>query len=411
MDRLHDRACRIVCGALAVAVSDCATSQEPAPAAPVVSVTEVTQKDVTVYHEFVGTLDAYVRADARARVAGTILEQNYREGSYVKAGALLFTIDPAPFRAAKQQAEGQVEQAKAALEKAEADVARYTPLVAKRAVSKEQLDNAIAARHSAEGQLGVAKAVLEQSSLNLGYTRVVAPVDGIADIAQVRIGNLVGQGSPTLLTTVSKIDPIRFVFQISEVRYLEFADRIRQITEEPATSLEEPSDDPAKRLQLVLAGDRPYNYRGHVALVASQVDPATGTLTLQALFPNPEMLLRPGQYARARITDKLEKAILVPSRSVSQVQGQNQVAVIAPDNKAEVRSVKLGPVSGAFVVVEDGLKAGERVVVDGVQKVKAGQLVSTAPADTSTLRLSSAAVEVQNAPAASAVGPPEARDR
>jgi membrane fusion protein (multidrug efflux system) len=357
-------------------------------------VAEVAQKNVTVFREFGGSLDAYVKAEVRARVAGTILEQNYREGGFVKAGALLFTIDPAPFRAAQLQAQGQLEQARAAREKANADVARYTPLVAKRAVSKEQLDNAIAARHAADGQVAIAQGALDQAVLNLGYTRVVAPVDGIVDIAQVRIGNLVGQGSPTLLTTVSTIDPIRVVFQISEAKYLEFADRIRELSARPPTPVQGPSDDPAKSLLLMLTGDRQYAYRGYVALVASHVDPTTGALTVQALFPNPDMLLRPGQYARVRFTDHLPNATVIPERSVTQVQGQNQVAMVTADNKAETRTVKLGPVSGSFVVVEDGVKPGERIVVDGVQKVKAGQPIATAPADTSTLRLSSAAVEV-----------------
>jgi membrane fusion protein (multidrug efflux system) len=419
---VHARARGIACGGLAIAVLACAKRHEQAPPPPVVSVTEVTAKDVTVYREFVGTLDAYVRAEVRARVAGTILEQNYREGGFVKAGELLFTIDPAPFRAARLQAQGQLDQARAAREKAEADVARYTPLVAKRAVSKEQLDNAIAAGHSAEGQVAVAKGALDQAELNLGYTRVVAPVSGITDIAQVRIGNLVGQASPTLLTTVSTIDPIRFIFQISEAKYLEFADRIRQVSERPLKQLQEPSEDPARSLELMLVGDLQYPYRGYIALIASQVDPTTGSLTIQALFPNPDLLLRPGQYARIRFTDKLPNAVLVPERSVSQVQGQKQVAVVGADSKVEARTVRLGPVSGSFVVVEDGVRPGERIVLDGVQKVKAGQPITPAAADISTLQLSSAAVEVQNlvAPGGGPLkptdagvgpGPTEPRDR
>jgi membrane fusion protein (multidrug efflux system) len=401
---------RIAWSSLAIATLACGKTHEQAPPPPVVSVTEVIQRDVTVYREYVGTLDAYVRAEARARVAGTILEQNYREGSFVKAGSLLFTIDPAPFRAAKLQAEGQLEQARAALEKADADIARYTPLVAKRAVSKEQLENAVAASHSAKGQVALAKGTLEQADLNLGYTRVVAPVDGIADIAQVRVGNLVGQGSPTLLTSVSTVDPIRFTFQITEARYLELAERIKRFSETPPPPPNEPSDEPTRSLQLVLAGDRLYPLRGYIAVVGSQVDPTTGTLTVQAFFPNPDALLRPGQYARMRITDKFPDALLVPERSVSQTQGQNQLAIVGADGKAEVRTVALGAVSGSFVIVNSGVKPGERVVVDGVQKVKPGQPVATAPADTSTLQLSSAAVEIQNAPAARAVdaGPPQA---
>ncbi|HKQ70528.1 MAG TPA: efflux RND transporter periplasmic adaptor subunit [Polyangiaceae bacterium] len=357
-----------------------------------------TTKDVPVYVQFAGTLVSYVNADVRARVAGTLLEQNYRDGSFVQAGQLLFTIDPAPLRAARLEAAGMLEQARAAFEKANADVGRYGPLVEKKAATKEQLDNAVAARHTAEGQIASAKGALDQADLNLGYTWVKAPVSGIADIAQVRVGNLVGQGAPTLLTTVSTVDPLRFVFQIAEGDYLEYSDRLKELSERPLDQLERPSDDPAHSVELMLVGERPYPYRGYLAVVASQVDPTTGTLTLQALFPNPDTLLRPGQYGRVRFRNVLRDAVVIPQRAVQELQGKHEVAIIGQGDKAEMRSLELGPTTGAFVVVHKGLATGERIVIDGVQKVVLGQPVTPTAADTSSLPMSSAPVPVPTPP-------------
>ena len=358
------------------------------------SVAPAAAKNVPIYVEFAGTLDGYINADVRARVAGVLVSQSYREGSFVKFGDVLFTIDPAPFRAARLEARGALEQARAAFEKADADVARYLPLVEKRAATREQLENAIAARHSAEGQTQAARAKLEQAELNLGYTRITAPVDGIAGIAEVRVGNLVGQGTPTLLTTVSNVDPIRFTFHIGESAYVEYAERLKQLAQGPPQA----PNDPAHSVKLVLAGNRPYPFEGYIAVVGREVDPSTGTLMLQALFPNPERLLRPGQYGRLRFTDELKDAVVVPQRAVQSQQGQDQVAVIDDSGKAELRTVKLGPVTGAFVIVESGLKAGEKTVIDGLQKVHAGRPVSATPADTSALPLSSLPVEVLTPP-------------
>jgi membrane fusion protein (multidrug efflux system) len=383
----------LVRGGIALAMIACGKEhQAGAPPPPIVSVAPVTERDVPIYVEFSGTLDAQVNAEVRARVAGVLLEQNYREGSVVKAGELLFTIDPEPFRAALLQAQGSLEQARAAQQKAEADIARYRPLVEKKAATKEQLDNAIAARLTALGQVEAARGARRQAELNLGYTRVLSPIQGIADIAQVRVGNLVGQGTPTLLTTVSSVEPMRFVFQISEYAYLEYADRIRQLSERSLAQQAKPSDDPTRRLELVLAGNRLYPHLGYIAIVGRQIDPSTGTLTVQAFFPNPDMLLRPGQYGHARFMNQLQNAMVVPQRAVRPLQGQNQVAVVGPDGHVDVREVKLGPVSGAFVVVLEGLKPGERVIVEGIQKVKSGQAVTVTPADTSSLQLSSAPV-------------------
>jgi membrane fusion protein (multidrug efflux system) len=359
-----------------------------------VSVAAVAQRDVPVYSEYIGTLDANVNADARARVQGILLEQHYTEGSRVKAGQLLFVIDPKPYEAARLQAEGALAQAKAALEKAIADVARDTPLVAKQAVSQQDLDNAIASRDAAIGQVATAQGQLQTALLNLGYTRVTSPVDGIAGIAQVRIGNLVGQSEPTLLATVSQVDPMRVVLSLAERDYLALASRLAEFERIEAQGGTHSPD--AKAIQLILADGSVFPYAGRLAIVGAQVNPATGTLTVQTLFPNPNQLLRPGQYARVRAKQEIKQAVVAPQRAVAQTQGQDEVAVVGAEDKIEMRAVKLGATSGAFVVVEDGLKPGERIVIDGIGKVRAGQVVMVKPADTSALPMESAPALLEN---------------
>ncbi len=379
---------------LALLSASCGSKQAPAaPPPPVVSVAPAAQKDVPVYSEYIGTLDGYVNADARARVQGILLEQHYTEGSWVKTDQLLFVIDPKPFEAAKLQAEGALAQAKAAFEKANADVARDTPLVAKQAVSQQDLDNAIAARDSAIGQIASAQGQLQTAVLNLGYTRVISPVDGIAGIAQVRIGNLVGQGEPTLLATVSQVDPMRVVVSLAEREYIALASRLAEFERIEAQGGTHSAD--AKAIQLILADGSLFPYAGHLAIVGAQVNPATGTLTVQALFPNPDKLLRPGQYARVRVKQDIKDAVVVPQRALAQTQGKDQVAVVGAEDKVEMRTVKLGPTSGAFVIVEDGLKPDERIVIDGIGKVRAGQPVVAKPADTSALPMESVPAPVE----------------
>jgi membrane fusion protein (multidrug efflux system) len=386
---------------LALLTTRCGAKHEPtAPPPTVVSVAAAVQRDVPVYDDYAGTLQAYVSADVRARVEGFLLEQHYTEGSLVKTGQILFVIDPKPFEAAKLQAEGNLAQAKAALEKADADVARDRPLVAKQAVSQQDLDHAIAAKDSAMGQVVAAKGTLRTAILNLGYTRVVAPVDGIAGIAQVRIGNLVGQGQPTLLTTVYQVDPMRMVWSLPERDYIDLAARIAEFERTETSGGVVPPE--ARGLRLVLANGNVFPYEGRIAIVGGPVDPATGTLTVQALFPSPDRLLRPGQYGRLRIKRDVKQAVVVPQRAVAEEQGQDHVAVVSPDDKIEMRPVKLGPTSGAFVVVESGLKPGERIVIDGIEKekVRAGQPVATKPADTSALPMASAEEGPPAAPSA-----------
>lgn len=379
---------RSACVRLALATATfwagCANKQAPpAPPPPLVSVATVTRRDVPVYSEYSGTLEGYVNAEVRARVEGLLLRQTYTEGAPVKAGQQLFQIDPQPYEAAKLQAEGNLAQAKAALQKASADVERDTPLVEKQAVSKQDLDNAIAAKASAVGQVAAADGQLRTALLNLGYARVVAPIDGIAGIAQVRVGNLVGQGQPTLLATISNVDPIRLGWPLAERDYISLASRIAEFERARAEGAPMPADTPI--FQLVLADGSVFPYKGRVELVASEVNAATGTLTVQALFRNPEGLLRSGQYGRVRIHEPIAHAIAIPGRAIAQIQGQDQVGVVQPDDKVALRPVKLGPKSGAFVVVREGLTEGERIVIDGMGKLRAGEAVKTKPADTSAL--------------------------
>jgi membrane fusion protein (multidrug efflux system) len=374
--------------------SGCGKPKPTSPPPPVVSVAPVEQRDVPGYREYAGVLQAYVSAEARARVEGFLLEQRYTEGAFVKQGQVLFVIDPKPFEAAKLQAEGNLAQAKAALEKAEADVARDRPLVEKQAVSQEDLDHAVAARDSAVGQVATAEGALRTANLNLGYTRVVALVDGIGGIAEVRIGNLVGQGQPTLLATVYQVDPIRLVWSLPEREYIDLAQTVADF--ERAQAKEGGAIPPeASSVQLVLADGSLFPAKGSIAIVGGPVDPATGTLTVQALYPNPDRLLRPGQYGRIRFRNDIQHAVVVPQRAVAQLQGQDQVAVVSEGDKIGMRSVKLGPRSGAFVVVDSGLRPGERIVIDGVSKVRDGQPVIAKPADTSALPLATAPVEVE----------------
>ncbi len=386
--------CYGLCALAVLLTTACGARPKPtAPPPPVVSVAEAALRDVPLYDEYAGTLQAYVSADARARVEGFLLEQHFAEGSLVKTGQLLFVIDPKPFEAAKLQAEGNLAQAKAAFEKASADVDRDRPLVAKQAVSQQDLDHAVADKDAAMGQVVAAEGALRTAALNLGYTRVVAPVGGITGIAQVRIGNLVGQGQPTLLATVYQVDPVRMVWSLPERDYINLAALIAEFERAEAQGGAVPPE--ARGLQLVLANGSLYPYQGEVAIVGGPVDPATGTLTVQALFPNPDQRLRPGQYGLLRIRHDIKQAVVVPQRATAQIQGQDQVAVVGPEDKIDMRSVKLGPQSGSFVVVESGLRPGERIVIDGIAKVRAGQRVMTSPADTSALPMASAPVEVE----------------
>lgn len=420
-------------------------SNKPAAAAPApleVEVVSVKQSNVPIYREWIGTTDGMVNAEIKAQVTGYLLRQNFKEGSLVKKGELLFEIDPRPFQAAADQANGQVaqfqgqveqatsqvvqaeaqlaqansqlSQAQAQLTQAEAnqvktqlDVDRYRPLIEQKAVTQQEYDNAVQANvvskaqveaaragieaaraqlahgkaqvstakagiSTAKGQLENAKATVNTAVLNLGFTRITAPIDGIVGIAQAQIGNLVSATSGPL-TTISTVDPIKVYFTLSEQEYLNYT---RPAVHNPGqhTALDQ------LELELILADGTTHPDKGRFYFADREVDPKTGAIRMAGVFPNSGNLLRPGQYGRVRaVTSVRQDALLVPQRAVSELQGTYQVAVVGPDNEVTIRRVKLGEKSGSLWVVEDGVKAGESIVAEGTLKVRPGMPVSPKP--------------------------------
>ena len=390
-------------------LSGCGKEEKVQPQAPVVEVAEVTQKDVPVFAEWVGTTDGMVNATIRAQVQGYLIKQSYKEGDLLRKGQVLFEIDPREFKTALDQAKallsqskGALEQSRAALEKAKAEVtqqdarwttakanlARIKPLAERNAVSKKDLDDAIGAELSsrsaveaakaavdvaranivaAEAQVLVAQAGVEKAQLNLGFTKVASPVAGIAGIAKAQIGNLVGPGSIEELTTVSTVDPIKCYVSLSEREYMQAMEkRPKQVGKLP--------------LDLILSDGSTYPYKGEVAFADRQVDVRTGTIRVAAIFPNPKSLLRPGMFTRVRAEMGIKKAALViPQVAVSEVQGRYLVAVVGPENKVAIKPVKVGQWFGPLWVIDEGLQAGEKVVAEGIQKVREGMVVSPKP--------------------------------
>jgi RND family efflux transporter MFP subunit len=344
---------------------------------PDVMVAQVERRDVPIYGEWIGTLDGFVNADVRAQVTGYLVRQDYKEGAYVNKGELLFEIDPRPFQAALDQAEGQLAQANAQLANAEAvqvrtqlDVERYTPLAKEQAASQQDLDNAtqnnLSARATvatAQAQIKTAEASVETAKLNLGFTRLTAPISGIAGQAQLQVGALVST-SGTAVTTVSTLDPIRDYFTVSEQDYLQLQTQFST------------SDKQRWKLQLILADGTTYPHEGSFYFAGRAVDQNTGAIQLAALFPNPGNVLRPGQYGKVRAVVRTEAgALLVPQPAVTELQGSYQADVVSPDGKIAIRPVKVGDRIGTMWIIEDGLKAGERVVVEGQQALRPGMIV------------------------------------
>jgi membrane fusion protein, multidrug efflux system len=377
--------------AMALWAPGCAEKKPPPPPPPTVLVAPVVKEDVPVYTEFVGTVNGYLNIEIRARVAGFLQTQNYRDGAYVKTGTLLFTIDPSQYQTAVLQAQGDLAQAQAVLTRSNITVARYRPLAAKQAISQQDLDNAIAAQESAVGQVQTAKAGLEQARLNLSYTKIYSPVDGIVGTALVNIGSLVGQGTPTQLTTVSQVEPSKVIFNVSETDYLRYAGRARAVeqldTDVMNQRLAELRDGgtSASSLELILADDSVYPYRGFIIAVQRQISTSTGTIQLEAVFPNPKALLRPGQYARVRgiLPGTGKNTLLVPQAAMSELQGNYTLAVVMADDKVQIRKVDVGARVGGQWIVTSGVTAGERVIVEGLQKVTEGTLVRPEPAPAS----------------------------
>jgi len=410
-----------------------------------VEVVQVKQDDVPIYSEWIGTTEGIVNADIKGQVTGYLLRQDYKEGSFVKKGELLFEIDPRPFQAVLDQAsgqlaqfEGQLEQANSQVVQAEAQVAqansqllqaqaqlaqaegnqvktqldvnKYAPLLEQKAVTQQDYDNAVqanvvskaqveaskagveaargqlryanaqigtakAATRTANGQVENAKAAVRTAELNLSFTRIVSPIDGIAGLAQTQVGDLVQPNNPNspLLTTISTVDPLKVYFNISEQQYLAF-------TKDNLIEARQGASVTQIELELILADGTTYPHKGSFYFADRQVDQKTGSIRIAGLFPNPGNILRPGQYGRVRaVTTTKDSALLVPQRAVTQLQGGYQVAVVGKDNRVEIRTIKLGDHSGPMWIVDDGLKPGETVVVEGIQRVRPGVLVNPKP--------------------------------
>jgi membrane fusion protein (multidrug efflux system) len=376
---------RIIASVILLSSLGCGKSEQPQARPPEVEVVQVEQKDVPIWNEWVGTLEGLVNAQIKPQVTGYLLRQTYQEGSFVRKGQLLFEIDPRTFQASLDQAkaqranaEGQLAQAEANQVKAQLDVNRYTPLAKEQAVSQQDLDNAVqgnvaaqAQVRAAKAQIDAARAQVDAAQLNLGFTRIVSLIDGIVGIAQAQIGDLVGPGS--LLTTVSTLDPIKVYFPVSERGYLDYM-------KENPDAAKRAAEEKRLALELVLADGSLYPNKGTFSFADRQVDVKTGTLRLQGLFPNPGNMLRPGQFARVRaITTTKKGALLIPQRAVTELQGGYQVAVVGKDNKVSIRPVKVGERVGSLWIVQEGLKPGERVVAEGIQKVHADMTVNPKP--------------------------------
>ena len=397
---------------MAAGCSKAAGQAQPGP--PDVEVIKVEQKDVPIYSEWIGTLDGMVNSEIKAQVAGYLLSKNYTEGGFVKKGQLLFEIDSRPLQAVRDQAKGSLAQAEAQVSqanaqllhaqaelaqaqanqgKAQLDVDRYTPLVQQKAITTQEMDNAIQANLSAKAQVGAAQASVEiaksaivaaratveaaraavaTAELNLGFTRIASPIDGIAGIAQAQVGNLVSPSGPAL-TTVSTLDPIKCYFTLSEQEYLAFIDRYPTQSQREAAARK-------LELELVLSDGTTYPQKGKFFVADREVNQKTGTIRLAGIFPNSSNTLRPGQYGRVRaVTSLREGALLIPQRAVSELQGSYQVGVVSADNKVEVRIVKVGERIGGMWIIDEGLKADETVVAEGMQRVKPGAPVNPKP--------------------------------
>jgi membrane fusion protein (multidrug efflux system) len=404
----------VLAAGLFVAAPGCSRNTAGA-AAPLleVQVAEAVQKDVPIYKEWIGTLDGLVNADIKAEVSGYLIEQAYKEGSFVKKGQLLFQIDPRPFQAALDQAggqlaqsEGQLAQAHAQLSQAEAQVAvaeanqrrtqldvdRYTPLAQQQAITQQDLDNATQYNIAAKAQVQVAraqvetaraqitatdaavqsaKAAVEAAQINLGFTHLTSPIDGIPGIAQLQVGALVSPASG-IITTVSTLDPIKVYFTVSEQEYLDFSRRF------PTAELRQ-ADLRQLNLELILADGTTYPQTGKFDFTDRQVDVRTGAIRIAGLFPNPGNTLRPGQYGRVRRARVQPGALLIPQEAVMELQGTRLVAVVDSGDKIAIRPVQLGETIGHDWIVREGVKPGERVVVEGLQKVRQGMQVDPKP--------------------------------
>jgi membrane fusion protein, multidrug efflux system len=357
----------LIAGFLVATAVACSKKEAPPPPPAEVLVAEVVQKDVPIYIELVGSTLGSEDVEIRSRVEGYLVSINFTEGSLVRKGQLLYKIDPQPFLVAIDQAKANLATAQAGLEKTNNDVARYKPLFEKQAVSKQELDNALSAQEAALAQVDARKAAVAQAQLDLGYTNITSPVDGVIGTTQKKVGSLVGRGE-TVLNTVSQLNPILFRCAIAEAEYLRLARR----GADRDKSLEKKFG-----VELILADGTVFPHKGRLDAIERAVDPTTGTLTGQFRFPNPEDILRPGQYGKARlVTDVKEGAVLVPQLAVQEIQGLYSVMVVKPDATVEQRMVKAGERVGNLWIIDSGVKPGEKVIVEGLQKVKPGVKVA-----------------------------------
>jgi len=362
------------CG-LAMALSGCPRQEKPALPEMTVPVAAPLQQKVPVIREWVGMLEGLVNANIVAQVSGYLVSQDYDNGSLVKKGQLLFQIDPRPFQAALDQAAGQLEEAKARLIRDEANAKRAVDLLRKNVISREQYDDEIQAFEASKAATAAAEAAVEQARLNLEFTSITSPIDGLAGINIAQVGNLIGPSTGTL-TTVTMVNPIKANFYISDYQYLNY---INPYYGDP-DKLVEAEKKGGFGLQIVLADGTIYPHPGRLMAINNVVGQDTGALEVEAQFPNPGNLLRAGQFARVRaVTHWLDNALLVPQRAINDLQGKSQVAVVGPDGKVDLRLVQTGPTYASMQVVTEGLKPGEQVVIEGMQKLRQGMTVKTTP--------------------------------
>jgi membrane fusion protein, multidrug efflux system len=358
----------LITGLILGASNACSKKEPPPPPPPEVQVAEVTQKDVPIYIELVGSTLGSEDVEIRARVEGYLSSMNFTEGSFVKKGQLLYKIDPQQFQAALSQAQANLATAKSRLEKTNNDVARFKPLAEQKAVSQQELDNALSAQEAARFQVTAYDALVDKAKLDLAYTTISSPIDGLIGTTQKKVGSLIGRGENTLLNTISQINPILFRCAIAEAEYLRLA---------RTAAVKNKSLEKQFGVELILADGTVHPHKGRLDAIERAVDPTTGTLTGQFSFPNPERILRPSQYGRARfVTDLKEGAVLVPQLAVQEIQGLYSVMVVKPDATVEQRMVKAGERVGNLWIIDSGLKPGEKVIVEGIQKVKPGVQVS-----------------------------------
>jgi membrane fusion protein (multidrug efflux system) len=361
-----------VIAALALASAACAKKEAPPPPPVEVKVAPVAQRDVPVYIEVIGQTRGSTEIEVRARVEGFLESVDYKEGTYVRKGQLMYTIDPRPLQASAAQARGVEAQAEAQLARARQDVARYEPLVAKNAISRQDYETAVQLEKAAEATLEAARASRTGSDVNLSYTKVIAPASGLAGKTEVYPGTMVGRGQSTLLTRISQVDKIHIRVNIPERDFMEYQRR--------GAERRKAGNPVPLKFELVLSDGSVHPHKGDLVFVDRAVEGQTGTILVEIAFPNPGGVVRPGQFGRVRVAiDEKKDAILVPQRAVTEMQGIYSVAVVKPDDTIDLRMVKVGPRVGTEWVIDDGLKAGEKIVVEGVQKVRAGTKVTPIP--------------------------------